>query len=90
MTSSTNSANTNNTVTNTNSYLTPSSIDEEIIEYEECDTAYAAQQDGNEKVPVLNSDQWDKGTTLIVGDSMLAGLIEAKLSRSRKIKVRYF
>ena len=30
------------------------------------------------------------GTTLIVGDPMLAGLRETKLSRSKRIKVRYF
>ena len=29
------------------------------------------------------------GTTLIVGDSMIAGLREAKLSRNRKVKVRF-
>ena len=42
------------------------------------------------KIPVLNSEQWKKGTMVIVGDSMLAGLREAKLSRSKRIKVCYF
>ena len=32
----------------------------------------------------------EKGTTLVIGDSMLAGLREAKLSRDKKIKVRFF
>ena len=32
---------------------------------------------------------WKKGTTLIVGDSIIAGLREAKLSRKRKVKVRF-
>ena len=30
-----------------------------------------------------------KGTTFIVGDSMIAGLREAKLSRNRNVKVRF-
>ena len=34
--------------------------------------------------------QWRKGTTVIVGDSMLARLRESKLSRSKRIKVCYF
>ena len=33
--------------------------------------------------------EWKKGITLIVGDSMIAGLREAKLSRNRKVKVRF-
>ena len=84
----TNSANANNSENNTSSKLIPSSIDEERNESEICGTA--AKQDVKEKIPVLNSEQWKKGTTLIVGDSILAGLREAKLSRSKRIKVRYF
>ena len=42
------------------------------------------------KKSVLNSEQWKKGTTLIVGDSMLVGSREAKLSRGKRIKFRYF
>ena len=49
-----------------------------------------AKQDLKEKIPVLNSDQWKKRTVLIVGDSILAGLREAKISRIKRIKVRYF
>ena len=34
-----------------------------------------------------NNEEWRKGNTLILGDSEL---IEKKMSRNRKIKVRYF
>ena len=86
----TNSVNANNSENNTSSKLIPSSIDEERNESEKCDDAYAAKQDVKEKISVLNSDQWKKGTTLIVGDSILVGLREAKLSRCKRIKVRFF
>ena len=33
---------------------------------------------------------WNKGTTLIVGDSTLSGLKESKMSQKRLIKVRTF
>ena len=42
-----------------------------------------------EKDVALNPDERKKGTTLLIGDSMLAGLREAKLSRNKKIKVRF-
>ena len=42
-----------------------------------------------EKDVALNPDEWKKGTTLLIGDSMLARSREAKLSRSKKIKVRF-
>ena len=84
----TNSVNANNSENNTSSKLIPSTIDEKRKESEKCDNA--AKQDAKEKIPVLNSEQWKKGTMLIVGDSMLAGLREAKLPRSKRIKVRYF
>lgn len=83
------SANTNNSVNHTSINLIPSSIDEESNESEECDNTYAAQQEAKENVPSSNSDQWKKAT-LIVGDLMLAGLGEAKLSRRKRIKVRHF
>ena len=41
----------------------------------------------------LNSNTvpaWKKGTTLIVGDSILSGLEESKMSQKRLIKVRTF
>ena len=37
-----------------------------------------------------NNEEWRKGTTLILEDSTISGLIEKKMSRNRKIKVRYF
>ena len=37
-----------------------------------------------------NNEEWRKGTTLILGDSTISGLLEKKMSRNRKIKVRYF
>ena len=47
-------------------------------------------QDKKEKGVVLNPDEWKKGTTLVIGDSMLAGLREAKVSRNKKVKVHFF
>ena len=84
----TNSVNANNSEYNTSSKLIPSSIDEKRKESEKC--CDAAKQDVKEKIPVLKSEQWKKGTTLIVGEPMLAGLREVKLSRSKRMKVRYF
>ena len=86
----TNSVNANNSENNTSSKLIALSIEKEKNGYDKCNNAYAAKKDAKEKIPVLNSYQWKKGTTLIVGDSMLAGLREAKLSRSKRIKVHYF
>ena len=37
-----------------------------------------------------NNEEWRKGATLILEDSITSGLIEKKMSRNRKIKVRYF
>ena len=85
-----NSVNVNNSENHTSSKLIPSNIDEERNESEKCDNTHAAKQDVKEKIPVLNSDQWKKGTMLIVGDLMLVGLREAKLSRSKRIKVPFF
>ena len=36
------------------------------------------------------NEDWRKGTTLILGELTISGLIEEKMSRNRKIKVRYF
>ena len=49
----------------------------------------AEKQDVKEKITVLNSARWNKGTTLIVEDLMLVGLRETQLSKKR-IKFRYF
>ena len=43
-----------------------------------------------EKDVALKPDECKKGTALAIGDSMLAGLREAKLSWNKKIKVRFF
>ena len=37
-----------------------------------------------------NNEEWWKGVTLIFGDSTIPGRKEKKMSRNRKIKVRYF
>ena len=84
----TNSVNANNLEKNTSNKLIPSNIDEEKNESEKCGNA--VKQGAKEKILVLNSEQQKKGRTLIIGDSMLAGLREAKVSRSKRIKVRYF
>ena len=68
----------------------PSSIDEERNESEKCDNAYAAKQDVKEINSILNPDQWKKGTTFIVRDSMFAGLREPQLSEVKKIKPAIF
>ena len=44
---------------------------------------------GNNSVK-QNNEEWRKGTTLILGDSTISGLIEKKVSRNKKIKVRFF
>ena len=94
----TNSVNASNSENNTSSKFIPSSIDEEREESEKCGNA--AKHDANQwtgfymitasVLKGLNPEQWKKGTMLTVGDSMLTGLREAKLSTSKRIKVRYF
>ena len=37
-----------------------------------------------------NNEEWWKGVKLIFGDSTIPGCKEKKMSRNRKIKVRYF
>ena len=37
-----------------------------------------------------NNEEWWKGTTLILGESTISGRKEKKMSRNRKIEVRYF
>ena len=55
----TNNVNINNSENNTSRKLIRSSIDEVRNESEKCGNAYAAKQDAKEKIPVLNSDQWN-------------------------------
>ena len=68
------------TETLNNNNLTPQNID----------LVSNPSQVKKEKDVALNPDEWKKGTTLVIGDSMLAGLRETKLSRNKKIKVRFF
>ena len=79
--------NANSSENNTSSKLIPLSIDEERNQSQKCDNA--ENQDIKEKVSVLNSEQWKKGTALTLGNSMLAGLREAKLCRSKRIFSRW-
>ena len=67
------------TETHNNDNLTPQNTD--LVSH--------LSQVKKEKDVALNPDEWRKGTTLVIGDSMLAGLREAKLSRNKKIKVRF-
>ena len=69
-----------NTETHNNNNLTPQNID----------LVSNPSQVKKEKDVALNPDEWKKGATLVIGDSMLARLREAKLSRNKKIKVRFF
>ena len=69
-----------NTETHNNNNLTPQNID----------LVSNPSQVKKEKDVALNPDEWKKGTTLVIGDLMLAGLREAKLSRNKKIKVCFF
>ena len=39
---------------------------------------------------ISGSEVWKKGTVLIVGDSIVSGLRESKMSFQRNIKVRFF
>ena len=39
---------------------------------------------------ISDSEVWKKGTVLIVGDSIVSGLRESKMSFRRNIKVRFF
>ena len=68
------------TETHNNNNLTPQNID----------LVSNPSQDKKEKGVALNPDEWKKSATLVKGDSMLAGLRGAKLSRNKKIKVRFF
>ena len=37
-----------------------------------------------------NNQLWKNDTTLIMGDSTVTGLMEKKMSRNRKVKIRFF
>ena len=68
------------TETHNNNNLTPQNID----------LVSNPPQVKKEKGVALNPDEWKKGITLVIGDSVLAGLRQTKLSRNKKIKVRFF
>ena len=65
--------NSNSNNNNTNSYSSNDNIQDTI-------TPNPSDQSAGE---------WKKGTALIVGDSMIAGLREAKLSTNRKVKAHF-
>ena len=45
----------------------------------------------NDKEKVATSNEhWKNGTTFIMGDSTVSGLMEKKMSRNRKVKIRFF
>ena len=48
-----------------------------------------SHKNDEEKVATSN-EHWKNGTTLIMGDSTVSGLMEKKMSRNRKVKIRFF
>ena len=69
--------NNNNTISNNNS----NNIQDTI-------TPNPSPNPSENEPPHASTGEWQKGTTLFVGD-MISGLREAKLSRNRKVKVRF-
>ena len=65
--------------------------DEQVNTRKEIQTAQTENINNADNSTVQeNNEEWRKSTTLILGDSAISGLIEKKMSRNRKIKVRYF
>ena len=50
----------------------------------------SSRSNPSEIEPTKQPEEWRKCTTLVTGDSVIAGLREAKLSSNKKIKVRFF
>ena len=48
-----------------------------------------SHKNDEEKVATSN-EHWKNGTTLIMGDSTVSCLMENKMSRNRKVKIRFF
>ena len=48
-----------------------------------------SHKNDEEKVATSN-EHWKNGTTLIMGDSTVSSLMEKKMSRNRKVKIRFF
>ena len=65
--------------------------DEQVNTRKEIQTAQTENINSADNITVQeNSEECRKGTTLILRDSTISGFIEKKMSRNRKIKVRYF
>ena len=65
--------------------------DEQVNTRKEIQTAQTENINNTDNSTVQeNNEEWRKSTTLILRDSAISGLIEKKMSRNRKIKVRYF
>ena len=71
--------------------LKPNLIKEKINTRKETQTAQTENINNADNDTVQqNNEEWRKGITLILGDPTISGPIEKKMSRNRKIKVRYF
>ena len=65
--------------------------DEQVNTRKEIQTAQTENINNSDSNPLQeHNEEWRKGTTLILGDSTISGIIDKKMSRNRKIKVRYF
>ena len=64
--------------------------DEQVNTRKEIKTAQTENINNADNNTAQENNEWRKGTIVILGDSTISGLIEKKMSRNRKIKVRYF
>ena len=64
--------------------------DEQVNTRKEIKTAQTENINNADNNTAQENNEWRKGTRVILGDSTISGLIEKKMSRNRKIKVRYF
>ena len=65
--------------------------DEQVNTRKEIQTAQTENINNSDSNPLQeHNEEWRKGTTLILGDPTISGIIDKKMSRNRKIKVRYF
>ena len=48
-----------------------------------------SHKNDEEKV-AISKEHWKNGSTLIMGDSTVSGLMEKKMSRNQKVKIRFF
>ena len=48
-----------------------------------------SHENDEEKVGT-SKEHWKNGSTLIMGDSTVSGLMEKKMSRNQKVKIRFF